>query len=201
MPESDDSQPLSIGAGQAQPQPTQQVPSVVSEPLSDTEVDNILTRLPALPEEAAIQSDFNLAGGLLPPPRTGETVQQPFPPAAESIPPEVAASTGPLEVLRFSPEGEIPVAPFISITFNQPMVPITTLKDLSKEKIPVQVVPDLTGTWRWVGTKTLTFNYDSKLIDRLPKSTEYTVTVPAGTKSQTGGILAQRWSGSSPPRR
>jgi hypothetical protein len=102
--------------------------------------------------------------------------------------------------LRFSPEGEIPVAPFISITFNQPMVPVTTLKDLSVNEVPVKVVPELNGTWRWLGTKTLTFNYDSALIDRLPKSTKYTVTVPAGTKSQTGGTLdsAVEWTFTTP---
>ncbi len=47
------------------------------------------------------------------------------------------------------------------------------------------------GTWRWLGTKTLNFQFDSKLIDRMPMATEYTVTVPAGTTSATGGKLAE----------
>ena len=37
----------------------------------------------------------------------------------------------------------------------------------------------------------MTFEYDSELIDRLPKATEYRVTIPAGTKSATGGTLAE----------
>ncbi len=201
MPEPVESQPLSIGEGAANPSPSPVVPSVVSEPLSDIEVDNILTRLPALPPEEDKQSDFQLAGDLLPPPRTGETVQQPFPPQTGSETIETSSSSEPLQVLRFSPEGEIPIAPFISITFNQPMVPVATLSELQKQDIPVQVTPDLNGTWRWVGTKTLTFNYDSKLIDRLPKSTEFSVTIPAGTESQTGGVLQEQvhWTFTTPP--
>jgi hypothetical protein len=56
----------------------------------------------------------------------------------------------------------------VNITFNQPMVPLGTLEDLAKEEVPVKLEPDLAGTWRWLGTKTLTFEYDSELIDRLP---------------------------------
>lgn len=192
-------QPMTLGEGQSQPQGAQILPTAAAEPLTDAEIDAILSRLPTLPPDESNTADFKLAQGLLPPPRSGETVQQPFPPVStpESINLPVA---GPLEVLRYSPEGEIPVAPFISITFNQPMVPLTTLKDLSKEEIPAQIEPDLPGIWRWVGTKTLTFNYDSALIDRLPKSTAYQVTVPAGTRSQTGGVLNQAvtWTFTTP---
>jgi hypothetical protein len=55
--------------------------------------------------------------------------------------------------LRYAPEGEIPIAPFINVTFNQPMVPLATVEDLAQEDVPVIVVPDLPGTWRWVGTR------------------------------------------------
>ncbi|NLF49761.1 MAG: hypothetical protein GX577_01365, partial [Leptolinea sp.] len=201
MTETEVSQPFSIGEGVEQPADAISVPSVVSEPLTDVEADNILSRLPALPPEEEKQSDFSLASDLLPPPRTGETMEQQFPPVVTPESEVSSSSNEPLHVLRFSPEGEIPVAPFISVTFNQPMVPLATLSDISEKDIPVQVVPDLKGTWRWVGTKTLTFNYDSKLIDRLPKSTEYTVTVPAGTKSQSGASLQEQvqWKFSTPP--
>ena len=108
---------------------------------------------------------------------------------------------GPLQVLRFAPEGEIPIAPFVSVTFNQPMVPLGTLSDLSEKEVPLKIEPPLPGTWRWLGTKTLTFEYDSELIDRLPKATEYRVTVPEGTKSATGEILAESvsWTFKTPP--
>ncbi|HNB36383.1 MAG TPA: Ig-like domain-containing protein, partial [Anaerolineales bacterium] len=91
--------------------------------------------------------------------------------------------------------------PFISVTFNQPMVPLGTLGDLAKEDVPVIIEPEMPGTWRWLGTKTLTFEYDSELIDRLPKATEFTVTVPAGVKSASGAELAEAvsWTFSTPP--
>jgi hypothetical protein len=81
------------------------------------------------------------------------------------------------------------------------MVPVGTLEDLAVEAVPVQVEPALPGTWRWLGTKTLTFQYDSALIDRLPKATEYRVTVPAGTRSVTGGVLPETvsWTFTTPP--
>ena len=65
----------------------------------------------------------------------------------------------------------------------------------------LKIEPSLPGTWRWLGAKTLTFEYDSELIDRLPKATEYRVTVPAGTKSATGGALAEAvtWTFKTPP--
>jgi hypothetical protein len=108
-----------------------------------------------------------------------------------------------LEVLRYAPEGEIPLAPFVNITFNQPMVPLGTLGDLAAEEVPVQLEPFLPGTWRWVGTRTLSFQYESDLIDRLPKATQYRVTIPAGTRSATGGELAKpvEWTFSTPPAR
>jgi uncharacterized protein YfaS (alpha-2-macroglobulin family) len=81
------------------------------------------------------------------------------------------------------------------------MVPIGTLGNLAAGSVPVQIDPPLAGTWRWLGTKTLTFEYDSNLIDRLPKATAYKVTIPAGTKSISGGLLAGSvtWTFSTPP--
>ena len=87
-------------------------------------------------------------------------------------------------------KGKSPFAPAIGVTFNQPMVPLTTLEDLSAADVPVTVKPDIPGTWRWLGTKTLTFEYDSELIDRLPMASEFRVTVPQGTKSASGSVLA-----------
>jgi alpha-2-macroglobulin len=105
------------------------------------------------------------------------------------------------EVLRYAPEGEISLAPFLNVTFNQPMVPLASLDALSAEEVPVQLDPPLPGTWRWIGTKTLRFEYASDLIDRLPKATEYVATVPAGTRSATGGVLAEAvsWTFRTPP--
>ena len=167
-------------------------------PLQPEEIEAIFSRLPTLPPDE--QTEFNLPSDVLPPPRPGNTVKESFP-LLETEPTPGAVEAGPLQVLRFAPEGEIPIAPFVSVTFNQPMVPLGTLSDLAATEVPVQIEPALPGTWRWVGTKTLTFEYDSDLVDRLPKATEYHLTVPAGTKSIGGGTLAEAvtWTFKTPP--
>ena len=191
---------IRLSEGQAQPQAVTPITLVPGTPLSPDEIQQILSRLPVLPVEPSDQVDFKLPADPIPPPRPGETIPQPFPPVATAGPP-VPVESGPLEVLRFSPEGEIPIAPFIDITFNQPMVPLTTITELAASKVPVQIEPPLTGTWRWLGTRTLNFQYDSELIDRLPKATRYHVTIPGGTTSATGGVLAKavEWDFSTPP--
>jgi uncharacterized protein YfaS (alpha-2-macroglobulin family) len=191
---------IELSDGQSQPQTADALPLATGEPLSSEEIGSILSRLPTLTPAPNEQTEFNLPQEILPPPHPGNTVKETFPPLEAGSTPE-AVDTGPLKVLRFAPEGEIPIAPFVSVTFNQPMVPLGTLGDLAELDVPVKIEPSLTGTWRWLGTKTLTFEYDSKLIDRLPKATEYRVTVPAGTKSTTGGILAEAvtWRFTTPP--
>jgi uncharacterized protein YfaS (alpha-2-macroglobulin family) len=181
---------IRLSEGQAQPQAAQPVPVATGEALSQADIDKILARLPALTAQPGAQTDFKLAQGPIPPPLTGQTVKEPFPPAAQPIQPP-AVEQGPLKVLRYAPEGEIPIAPFLSITFNQPMVALTTVSDLAAQDVPVHIDPSLPGTWRWLGTRTLTFEYDSTLIDRLPKATVYHLSIPAGTTSATGGVLQE----------
>ncbi|MBC8330929.1 MAG: hypothetical protein H8E28_03005 [Anaerolineae bacterium] len=190
---------IMLSDGQPQSQPAEALPVADGEPLGSAELARVLARLPELVTTPEDQLDFNLPDEVLPPPRPGETVEEAFPPEESAQP--MSVESGPLEVLRYAPEGEIPIAPFINITFNQPMVPLTTLADLAAEDVPVIVEPALPGTWRWLGTKTLNFQYDSELIDRLPKATEYTVTIPAGTQSATGGVLAEevQFTFSTPP--
>jgi alpha-2-macroglobulin len=191
---------VGISEGQAQLQTPVPLPVATGEPLTPQEVEVIFSRLPALPVSPDEQTEFNYPVILLPPPRPGTTIKESFPPPEFEPTPQVE-SPGPLEVLRFALEGEILIAPFVSITFNQPMVPLGTLGDLAMEDVPAQIDPPLPGTWRWLGTRTLTFEYDSKLIDRLPKATAYTVTVPTRTKSVSGGLLAKAvsWTFSTPP--
>ncbi|HSF80912.1 MAG TPA: alpha-2-macroglobulin family protein [Anaerolineales bacterium] len=191
---------IQLSEGGPEPQEVTALPLATGEPLPEDAIERILARLPEISVDTQDQVDFRLAQEPIPPPRTGETIQQAFPPPQQVIQPGVIPA-GPLEVLRYAPEGEIPLAPFVSVTFNQPMVPLTTLEQLSEEDVPVKIEPSLSGTWRWMGARTLTFEYDSELIDRLPKATEYRVTVPAGTQSQSGGVLAEAvtWTFSTPP--
>jgi hypothetical protein len=112
---------LHLSEGQAQPQAVAPLPLATGQPLPQADLEHLLERLPILTPEPQDVSEFNLATSPIPPPRPGQTIQQPFPPPAQPAPTE-AVESGPLKVLRYAPEGDIPIAPFINITFNQPMV-------------------------------------------------------------------------------
>src|SRR5262245_56440857 len=161
-----------------------------AEPLDPAAIDNLLKRLPPIKAEADDEQDFAFRDRSLPPPRTGQTISGTFPPAGSATAPETAK--GPLEVVRFAPEGEVPLAPHLSITFSQPMVAVTSNDDLSAGQVPVKLTPQPAGKWRWLGTKTLLF----EPAGRMPMATEYLVEIPAGTKSAIGGTLAKtkRWT-------
>ncbi|MCL4860764.1 MAG: hypothetical protein KJZ93_15215 [Caldilineaceae bacterium] len=193
---------LTLSEGSQQPTAPELIPPAPAEPLSAEETQALLDRLPPLVAEETDVQEFRLPVESLPAPRPGVTVEESFPPAeAAPAPEEVVA--GPLEVLRFAPEGEITIAPFLNVTFNQPMVPLATLEQLRAEDVPVRITPELPGVWKWLGTRTLSFEYQSDEldIDRFPKATRYTVEIPAGTTSATGGELTETvsWSFTTPP--
>ena len=192
---------ITLSEGSEAPVSVEPVTVAPAEPLTAAEVQPILDRLPAVEAAPTDQQELRLPEEVLPPPRPGATITETFPATATQSITDVAVSDGPLEVLRFAPEGDIPIAPFVSVTFNQPMVPLTTLAELSAADVPVKITPELPGVWKWLGTKTLTFEYKSDEIDRFPKATEYTVEIPAGTTSATGNALAEAvtWSFRTPP--
>jgi hypothetical protein len=72
MPEVSDERPMSLEEGQQQSAKVIPVAASTGEPMPESELANILSRLPALPPKEEIQSDFKLAQDILPPPRTGE---------------------------------------------------------------------------------------------------------------------------------
>ena len=173
----------------------QEVPSVIDRlvpvrgvPLTEEEIEDILDRLTPWVVDQGLEVDFRLPEQILPPPLTGDTIPETFPSAIDLTKPQPIFSDE-LEVLRFAPDGAVAIAPFISVTFNQPMIALNTLEALAEEDVPVQVTPLIPGTWRWLGTRTLNFLSDSDLYDRMPMATEYLVTIPAGIESAVGKIL------------
>jgi len=144
---------MKLSEGQSQLHVREALPLATGEPLSPEEIQRILARLPALPLSAEEQTEFNLPQEVLPPPRPGNTIQDVFPPL-ETGPGPGAVKAGPLQVSRFAPQGDIPIAPLVSVTFDQPMVPVGTLEDLAAQDVPVIMEPSLPGVWRWLGTKT-----------------------------------------------
>ena len=165
------------------------VSQVDGSPLDAAEIRSVTDRLPPWDDDESDAADFNRPPETLPPPRTGETIDRPFPAGPDIDATDV--DPGPLAVLRVQPEGDVGIAPFVSITFNQPMVPLATIGQLDDLDIPVTITPSLPGRWQWIGTRTLRFEHDPEIFDRLPMATSYVVEVPAPATSQSGGELAE----------
>ena len=184
-------QPVSVQRGA--------VPVVPGEPLDDDTIGDVLTRLPDWDLPADDQTDFATPAERLAPPIAGDTIDTPFPPAPTDTPDPTEPTDAPLRVVRFQPEGAVDVAPFLTVTFDQPMVPLTTLDqlDADPELVPVELTPAVEGRWRWIGARTVRFEVipdGNGGLDRLPGATEYTATVPAGTAHHVSEeSLAVRW--------
>jgi len=169
---------------------------VPSEQISADASGKLLSRLPAIKSDPDDQAEFAKRVGTLPAPKTGERLPVKFPADSDMAPPTGGQPGTTLEVIRYSPEGRVQLAPDLSVTFSQPMVAVTS-QDQAAQFAPVEISPQVEGRWRWLGTKTLMFDTDK----RLPMATRFTARVPAGTKSATGQVLAKdfTWTFTTPP--
>ena len=123
-----------------------------------------------------------------PAPRSVTPVKIPFPPPA-SGPAAPNVKNNALQVLSMTPEGELERAPRLSISFNSPMIAVSDPEAAEAgDPLGITIDPRPAGKWRWLGTQTLIFEPDGA---EFPRATEYTVTVPAGTKDAAGNALAQ----------
>ena len=184
---------LSQGADQPEVRPvTTLAPATL---LSNTETEAVLKRLPPIKIDTTDETDFALRKQSMPPPRTGVTVMQPFPAGNETAPPGPATAET-LEVIRYSPEGDVPIASNLSVTFSQPMIAVSSQEEAARY-VPVKLSPEPPGKWRWVGSKTLLF----EPAGHFPMATQYSVSVPSGTKSANGGTLntVKSWTFTTPP--
>ncbi|HVH12110.1 MAG TPA: Ig-like domain-containing protein, partial [Longimicrobium sp.] len=102
-----------------------------------------------------------------------------------------------LTVVRAAPQGEVGIGAEVTVTFSQAMVPLSSVGTVEAREVPVRLSPRPAGSWRWLDVRTLVFT----AAQRMPAATEYTVTIPAGTRSATGGVLAQavRWTFATAP--
>lgn len=176
---------LSEGVGENAGTPGAPVALAPATPLSDAATREILQRIKPLKVEPRDKKEFSLRDSTPPPPTAGKKISGAFPAAKAIHAPEVSPSSA-LEVVRYSPEGEVNLISQLSATFSQPMVALTSQEDATAQIQPVKLTPQPPGAWRWVGTKTIVF----EPADRFPMATEYKVEIPAGTKSAVGGILA-----------
>jgi len=165
-------------------------------PLGAKDAASVIARLPPF-KKSAQRKTVALRAKSIPAPRPGETLKTAFPPAVSAGPPPAATSKRELSVIRHAPEGDVPVAPNLSVTFSEPMVAVTSHGELAKNEVPVHLSPEPPGKWRWVGTQTLFFEPKG---ERFPAATRYVVAVPGGTRAASGHTLAHAtdWSFSTP---
>lgn len=157
-------------------------------PLAGPAVEALLGRLDPLPAAPADTTDFALRPRARPAPRPGETTETPFPPPASDATPPPSPPTEPVRMLRMAPDGPVKLAPHVSITFSQAMVPVTGQGTLAEGDVPVTLTPEPAGRWRWLGTKTLLFEAEGH---RLPMATRYEVRTKAGYRSAAGGAIQE----------
>ncbi|MBA2542305.1 MAG: Ig-like domain-containing protein, partial [Deltaproteobacteria bacterium] len=155
--------------------------------LAAQEAEALLSRTRPIAVDPDDQKAFALRPGSQPAPRTGQTIKGQFPPAPSSLLPPLANDAGKdLKVLRWMPEGQVPLAPELSVTFSQPMIAVTSQDDaaLGADQL-VKLSPKPKGKWRWIGTRTVLFDPEI----RFPQATTYSIEIPAGSKSINGGVL------------
>ncbi len=166
-----------------------------AERLTDGETSSLLKRLPAIIAEDGDKTDFAKRVGSLPAPKAGKRIPVKFP-ADDSRDAPPAGNNRALEVIRYSPEGDIPLAPDLSVTFSEPMVAVTS-QQAAAETVPVVLSPTAEGKWRWLGTKTLMFDTAT----RFRMATKYTARIAAGTTAAKGQKLEKDvvWTFTTPP--
>ena len=171
-------------------------PLAATDPLSQGDASSLLKRLPDIKPDKDDQTEFAKRAGSLPAPKTGQKIPVKFPSDEMRGTPKIDTSGQTLQVIRHSPDGEIGLAPDLSVTFSQPMVAVTSQEEAAKYA-PVELTPNVEGRWRWLGTKTLMFDTEK----RFPMATKFTARVPAGTKSANGQTLQKDvvWTFTTPP--
>lgn len=70
----------------------------------------------------------------------------------------------------------------ISILFNRPMVPLSSLDIMAPEEVPVEIIPETPGRFKWIGTRSLQFIPDKDLV----RSSNYSVRIKPEFKSMDG---------------
>ena len=70
----------------------------------------------------------------------------------------------------------------ITVMFNRPMTPITTLDVLDTFQIPIEISPATAGKFKWIGTRTVQFVADERLV----RSSNYTVKIKSDFVSMDG---------------
>ena len=104
--------------------------------------------------------------------------------APESQEAGLAQSEGPFGVVFGAPKGATVDPSEITLVFNRPLRALDVAENQAAP--PVIIKPAVAGKWSWVGTSGLQFVPEAR---ELPRATEYTVEVPAGTRALDGSTM------------
>ncbi len=157
--------------------------------LSTARTNELLARMEPLPV-----LDNTAAPAVRPPsaapPRAGSVQPIAFlapvgKPVADAPMSAVTAKAAPMVAPTILPVDEVAAEAEIRIRFADAMVPVAKIGDVATP--PARIAPAASGTWRWIDTRVLGFFAAG---GKLAQATTYTVTVPAGTKSLAGSVLA-----------
>lgn len=89
-------------------------------------------------------------------------------------------------LLRIVPAGtDIPTNRKIRLEFDRPMVPLGTAE---VKALPLQLTPEVTGSWRWTDPQTLSFHPDPDT--GFAPATRYTLVVKNGLQALDGTTIA-----------
>ena len=88
------------------------------------------------------------------------------------------------EIVAIFPKenSESPEDTEITIVFNRPMVPLTTLGYLEEKEVPVEITPVTKGRFKWTTTNNLQFIPEERLV----RSSNYRVKIKSGFVSMEG---------------
>ena len=99
----------------------------------------------------------------------------------------------PLRIVDYGPSGVLPIenrTPRVYVMFSRPMVPLTALGEVITESAILTLTPAVPGTYRWYGTRTLSFEPDAPLTAH----PSYEVRVSDRASSLGGNSLAESFS-------
>ncbi|MFZ5916940.1 MAG: Ig-like domain-containing protein [Chloroflexota bacterium] len=100
------------------------------------------------------------------------------------------ATVGYLEVTAVQPADtttQVDMATRITVMFNRPVVPLTSIGQQADLPQPLAIDPPVSGKGEWLNTSIYLFTPD----DGLAPATTYTARVAAGLTDTTGGVLAE----------
>lgn len=94
-------------------------------------------------------------------------------------------------IVLASPQNEAPedYTP-VTVVFDRPMIALTTATNSAIKQPAFTITPQVEGEGRWLGTTA----YQFRPSERFSRATTYKVTIPAGTHSQDGGLIGEKYS-------